>query len=348
MLYKGTKKRNAKKIAKDIEKNGGELNGFTSEEITGYWCKIPSRNAEIALDVLTDMIKNPLFDKKEIEKERKVIFEEMKLYKDDPKLHAMDEIQKCLYSGTLSESILGTFKTINSINREKIVKKFKEVYLSSNMIFCAVGNYDYDKLANYLEQRFEKKGKNFPAQKIGLKNEKKIELRKGIDQTNLIFASHMPLAGDKNAYAALLLTTLMAGGMSSRLFSEIREKRNLAYAIKGELNINKDYSYLYIYVGAKEENLELIKKLILEEFKKVSKKLEEKELEQAKNQLIGNYEISMEDSQHQMINLLSSEINTKAEDFYDFIENVKKVELRDVKKLSSIKTHSFFALIPGD
>jgi predicted Zn-dependent peptidase len=122
----------------------------------------------------------------------------------------------------------------------------------------------------------------------------------------------------------------------------------LAYAIKGELNINKDYSYLYIYVGAKEENLELIKKLILEEFKKVSKKLEEKELEQAKNQLIGNYEISMEDSQHQMINLLSSEINTKAEDFYDFIENVKKVELRDVKKLSSIKTHSFFALIPGD
>jgi predicted Zn-dependent peptidase len=126
MLYKGTPTRDAKKIAEEIEKRGGDLNGFTSEEITAYWCKMPSRNLNIALEVLGDMVKNSLFDEKELQKERKVIFEEIKMSHDNPRMHSMDEIQKLLYNGTMRINLAGTFKTMNSITREKMLSKFRQ------------------------------------------------------------------------------------------------------------------------------------------------------------------------------------------------------------------------------
>jgi predicted Zn-dependent peptidase len=128
MLYKGTPKRNSRKIAEEIEKNGGELNGFTDETITAYWCKMPSRHLKLALDVLSDMVKNPLFDEKELEKERKVIFEEIKMRKDNPYVCALDTIQRELYSGTLGMNLIGTYETMKSIDRRKIIAKFKQVY----------------------------------------------------------------------------------------------------------------------------------------------------------------------------------------------------------------------------
>jgi len=348
MLYKGTPTRNAKKIAEEIEKNGGELNGFTSEEITAYWCKIPSKHLDIALNVLSDMVKNPLFDEKELEKERKVIFEEIKMYHDTPRLHVFDEIQKSLYDGTMGINLIGTFESMSSINRKKIINKFKQIYKPNNMILCVVGDVDFNKLVEFAEKNFgEHKGK-IPQQKFNLKNESRIEKRRGIDQANLVFAYHVPLANDKKSYAAHILSTLMAGGMSSRLFSEIREKRNLAYAIKGEANINRDFAYNFVYVGTIKENVEIVKKLILKEFGKVAKSLDEEELNQVKEQLIGNYQISMEDSQMQMINLLSYEIEGNAENFYKFEKNISDVKLEDVKDLAKIKKYSFFALVPED
>src|SRR3989338_2594090 len=134
--------------------------------------------------------------------------------------------------------------------------------------------------------------------------------------------------------------------MSSRLFHEIREKRNLAYAIKGESVILRDFSYGLIYAGAKKENVQLIRKIVLNEFKKVSKELGEKELSQVKEQMIGNYQISMEDSQNQMVNLLMHEVDRNAKDAYEFEKNIRNVKLHDVKNLAKIKKHSFFALVP--
>ena len=115
MLYKGTQTRNAKKIAEEIEKRGGELNGFTDDVITAYWCKIPGRHLSIALDVLSDMVKNPLFDGEELEKERKVIFEEIKMRKDNPHVYVFDNIQGGLYNGTLGLNLIGTYKTVKAI-----------------------------------------------------------------------------------------------------------------------------------------------------------------------------------------------------------------------------------------
>jgi len=137
--------------------------------------------------------------------------------------------------------------------------------------------------------------------------------------------------------------------MSSRLFTEIREKRNLAYVIQGGANISKDFAHNLILAGTTKENVPLVKKLILEEFKKVGKDLDEKELNQIKEQLIGHHQISMEDSQVQMIGLLSEELSGTVEDFYNFEEKIRKVKLEDVKKMArGVKEgkYSFFALVP--
>ena len=346
MLYKGTPTRNAKKIAQEIEKNGGELNGFTSEEITAFWCKMPSKHLNLALEVLSDMVKNPLFDEKELEKERKVIFEEIKMRHDSPHICVFDEIQKCLYNGNLEIDVIGTIETMNSVDRKKIVEKFESVYKPNNMILIVVGDADFEEIVNFVEKNFNDERSEVPEQSFGLKNEIKIEKRKGIEQANLVFAYHVPIAEDEKNYSAQVLSALMAEGMSSRLFSEIREKRNLAYAIKGGADINKRFAFNFIYVGTTKENVEIVKDLILKEFEKVAENLEEDELNQVKEQLIGQHQISLEDSQNQLVNLLVSEIQGNAEDFYDFEKNISKVKLEDVKDLANIKDYSFFALVP--
>jgi predicted Zn-dependent peptidase len=350
MLYKGTPTRNSKKIADEIEKRGGELNGFTSEEITAYWCKIPSKHLNVALDVLCDMVKNPLFDEKELEKERLVIFEEIKMYHDTPRMHAFDEIQKALYDKTMGINLAGTSETMNSITRKKMIKKFKQIYTPNNLILCVVGDAEFDSLVQFAERHFSNEQGKVPFNKFNLRNKSKTEERFGIDQASLAFAYHAPLAENEKSYASLILNALMAGGMSSRLFAEIREKRNLAYAVKGESSINKTFAYNLIYVGTMKENVSKVKELILEEFDKVSKELEEKELKEVKEQLIGNYYTSMEDSQIQMIGLLASEIQGNAKTFYDFEKKISQVKLNDVRKLADNvkKDYSFFALVPKE
>jgi len=287
MLYKGTPSRNAFQIAEEIEKNGGELNGFTSEELTAFWCKMPNQHADVGLNVLTDIVKNPLFSLEELEKERKVIFEEIKMRRDNPRGYVQDKIHGFLYEEPFGSDLIGTYETMRRIDREKILKKFKEAYVPGNMILCVVGNYDFEKLVKFAEENFGEEKKKVTSYKIKKKNESLVEKRKGIDQANLIFAFHIPLAEDPRAHSAEILMTLMAGGMSSRLFSEIREKRNLAYAVKGDVSIAKDYSYAIIYVGTTKKNVLVVKKIILDEFKKAAKNIDSKELKQVKNNFWG-------------------------------------------------------------
>ena len=349
MLYKGTKTRKNKEIAEEIEGKGGDLNGFTSDLITAYWCKLPSKYLKTGLEVFTDLIKNPLFDEKEFEKERKVIFEEIKLHKDNPLYYVFDEIQKSLYDGIMSINLIGNYETMNSITREKLFEKFNEVYHPENLILCVVGKANFKEIIDFVENNFKKSyGKKPLVQEFRLKNESRVVKRKGIDQTNLVFAYHVPLAGDKKSYAAKVLSCLIAEGMSSRLFSEIREKRNLAYSVKGGVEITRYFAYNFIYVGTSQEYLDKVKNLILKEFKDVGNNLDENELQNIKERMIGSYKISMEDSQNQMINLLDYEVNGNAEDFYDFEKRIKEVKLEDVRELArkASEKFSFFALVP--
>jgi predicted Zn-dependent peptidase len=347
LLFKGTRnRRNQKQIAEDIERNGGELNGFTEELITAYWCRMPFKKLGIALDVLSDVVKNPLFDAKELEKERKVIFEEIKKYKDNPAAHVVDKINESLYELPFGTPLIGSHKTLSSLNRDKILKRFEQVYKPNNMILCVVGNAKFEELVKFVEKNFGKQKGSVKRFEIKKRNLIRTEKRKGVDQANLIFAYHVPVLGSGKSYAAEVLSALMVSGMASRLFIEIREKRNLAYAVVGASEINKDFAYNVVRVGTSKENVSKVKKVILDEFDKVAKDLSQKELDSVKEQLIGNHHISMEDSVIQMTNLLLYEVNDNVKGFYDFEKNIRKVKLEDVKKLAKLKKYSFFALVP--
>ncbi|MBM3246961.1 insulinase family protein [Candidatus Pacearchaeota archaeon] len=346
MLYKGTNKRSSKQISEEIEKRGGILNGFTEEEMTAYWCKMPSKHLGVALDVLSDMVKNPKFEEKELNKERLVIFEEMKMRRDTPQIYVYDKIQPLLFTGNMAYDLIGTEKTMSSITRDKILKKFKEIYSPNNIILCVVGDASFEELCGFVEKNFDrKKNKKIPIPKIGLKNKIIVEKRKGIDQANMILAYHVPKATEQEYYSAQVLNAVLAGGMSSRLFQEIREKRNLAYAVKGSCHSAKYFGYNTIYIGTSPKNIDKVKKLILEEIKKL-KKLGEKEVEDAKEQLIGNSKISREDSQGQMLDLLYNEAYGDAAKSYQYEQEIKKVSLADVKKLAELKDYSIIVLIP--
>ena len=311
MLYKGTPTRNAKQIAEEIEKNGGDLNGFTSEEITAYWCKMTSKHTDIALEVLGDLVKNPLFNEEDLEKERRVIFEEIKMNQDNPLRHVFREIQSSLYKKPFGSPLIGTNESLSSFTREKIIKRFQQTYQPNNMILCVVGNANFSEILDFTKKNFGKTKGSLPKFKIVKKNASRTEKRSGIDQANLVFAHHVPTSKEKRNYAAFVLNVLMAGGISSRLFQEIREKRNLAYTVKGESNISKDFAYSLIYVGTSKENVKKVKKIILDEFEKVSRELSEKELSQVKEQITGNHRISTEDSQNQMIKMIYKVVEYK-------------------------------------
>jgi len=178
-------------------------------------------------------------------------------------------------------------------------------------------------------------------------NLKKMELLNQQHLQGLIFLQQQQER--MNQLMTQILSVLTAGGMSSRLFHEIREKRNLAYSVKGDSEISEDFAYNLIYVGTTKEKIEDVKKIILNEFKKITKTLPEKELNEIKEQMVGQHQISTEDSQSHMVNLLLYEILGNANDFSDFEKNINGVKVKDVQEIAekAIKEHSFFVLMPN-
>ncbi len=348
MLYKGTKTRDYQKIAEEIERRGGVLNGFTADNMTGFLCKMPSKHLSVALEVLGDIVSNPLFNSDEIEKERHVIFEEMKMHKDNPGRYSLEGAQSCLFSGTLGEDLIGDEKTVGAMTRDILKARFDSVYSPCNMVLSVVGDCEFDALVAFAEKNFEKGACVNKKVDFGLRNEVRIEEREGLGQANLVFAYHVPVSGDKGSYVARVLGALMTDGLSSRLSMEIREKHNLAYAVSGGAHICSTFGYNFVHVGCMKENVEKVKEIILKEFDKLASGLEELELSQVKEQMIGNYYIEMENSQEQMINLFSAEVNGKAEDFYDYDKRIEAVGIAEVKKMASGvgNNYSFFALVP--
>ena len=346
MLYKGTPTRNTHQIATELEKNGGEMNGFTAEQVTAYWCKMPAKHLDVALEVLGDMVMNPLFDAKELDKERQVIFEEMKMYQDNPRMHVFDKIKSLMYEGDFGDSIIGTKESMMGNDQKKLKEFFDRIYVPENMILAVTGEADFDKICEFAEKNFTAGKGGLEVPEIKLRNGSETEKRKGIDQANVVFGYHVPLPNDDKFYAAHILSVLMGGGLSSRLFSEIREKRNLAYAVKGVTEAEVDFAYNIIYVGTTPENVDKVKDLILKEFEKVSRELDEKELDQVKEQIIGNHLISQEDSHNILMNMLTEELRGDATEVEKFESRVKSVKLEDVRELAEIKDYSFFALVP--
>jgi predicted Zn-dependent peptidase len=344
LVFKGTKKRNVTEIAEAIEGKGGIINAFTGEEVTSFWNKLPSKYFSLGADVSRDLVINPLFEPVALERERKVILEEIKMYHDNPSTYVLEKIKEMLYEKPFSMSIAGTIESVSGLSREKVFELFNSIYSTNNMIFSVVGNTDWEIVLDEAN-KFPKKNKVIDKLPILKKSGELVEKRKGIDQAHEVIGFHMPKLNDKNRYAAIILDSILGGGMSSRLFQEIREKRGLCYAIKSSIEQSKDYSYGIIYAGTTKDKVKEVKELVLKEIKKL-KVLSQKELEDSKEKLIGLRQISKEKCDSTMIDFLQEEIGGNAENYYDYEDEINKVKLNEVRNLSNIKNYGFVALVP--
>ncbi len=344
LVFKGTKKRKVNEIPNEIESKGGIINAFTAEEITCFWNKLPSKHFKLGADISKDLVLNPLFEEKALERERKVILEEIKMYHDNPSTYVLEKIKEMLYEKPFNMPISGTSKTVSGLDRKKIIELFKSIYSPNNMIFSIVGNVDLSEVLKEAKKFPKREGKirDIP---IILKNGQLTEKRKGIDQAHEIIGFHMPCLVDKNRYAAEIFDSILGGGMSSRLFQEIREKRGLCYVVKSNLEQSKNYSYEMIYVGTVKEKVNEVKKLILKEIKKIGE-LSQSELSDAKERLIGFRQISKEKCDSTMVELLQEEIGGNAGEYYNYEDRIGKIKLKDVRELCKLKGFSFVALIP--
>ena len=347
LLYTGTKTRSHEDISREIEKRGGILNGFTAQDVTSYLFKLPSEHLFSGVDILIDMIKNPSFAPEKFEKEKKVILEEIKMYHDDPQRNIYDKILENLYEPPFGSGIIGSEETISTLKRDFVIDYFFQKYSPENFIITIIGNAELDKVCQFIEKKFNPGGKKIEALKITKKNSETMEERPGIDQAHFVFAIHAPSAAERGRYILEVLDAHLANGMSSKLFLEIREKRGLAYAVKSSINMEKNYSYYSIYVGAEKKAIPEVKKLILEGFNNVIKNMTEKDLQEAKQRLIGLRKISSEESINVMNELLFTEIATgNAESYYDYEREINAITLTQVKALAKINKYSTAAIVP--
>lgn len=348
LCFKGTKKRTVKEIAEEIESKGGELNAFTHEEMTAYHARIPSSELKVAMDVLFDIFFDPLFPEEELKKEASVVCEEIKMYRDNPRAFVMDKIKSNLYEKPFGDFIAGNEKNVRSFTRDKIKKIHDSFYVPFNSILIVVGNNSFKEVCNLAESLIpNKKGKKFKTPKIILSNKKEIFNRKGIEQTNLAIAFHFPTSDKKESYAAEVFSSILGKGMSSKLFTEVREKKGLVYGIKTELDMGKNYSYFVIWAGTDKDKVQEVIEISLNEFFKMSL-ISEKELEKAKEQAIGSFLVENEDSSSTATNLMMFEICRKAEDYYRYAESLKKVSLKEIVNLARLKKYSVVVLNPEE
>jgi len=345
IMFKGSKSRTRREIVEEIEKKGGVLNAYTDEEVTSYWNKVPSKHFSIGMDIATDLILNPRFDEVEFQKEKKVILEEIKMYKDAPRLFVFDKIKSLLYKKPFGISGIGTNKSVMGISRDDLISFFGAQYKTNKMFLSVVGNTSLEQI--------EKFGKKFPDNTggVGMANPVKINLqavvkRKGIDQANFVFAHHISSLKNKGRYADEIFEAVLSGGMSSRLFEEIREKRGLAYAVKGGLEQGTNFGYEMIYVGTTKDKIKKCKEIILKEIKDM-KNLSQKDFEEAKEQLIGLRKVGSEESVNVMNSLVQEELAGDAREFYRYEDKINSVKLEEVRKLSKIKGYSSIALVPA-
>ena len=345
LLFTGTEKRSHEDISREIEKRGGILNAFTANEVTSFFFTLPSKHIMNGVDILTDMLNNPKFEKEKFEKEKKVVLEEMKMYHDTPMIDIFNKIQSNLYEKPFGDGVIGSVETISSLKRDFVYNHFKKVYNPKNFIVSVVGDGNFDTICNHLEKNFKATKNTAKIENIKLKNGNTVEERNGIDQSHFLFSFHTPLPSDESHYALKLLNAYLAMGMSSRLFLEIREKRGLAYAIKPAIQAENSYSNYSIYVGTTKEAIPEVKKIILKEFNNMQK-MTEKSLKEAKEMLIGLRKISSENSSDVMSTLMFDELSGDAENYYKHEDKINAVTLNQVKEIAKLGDYSTAAIIP--
>jgi predicted Zn-dependent peptidase len=313
MLFKGTRSRSAQHIAREMDSIGGNLDAFTSKETICFNVKSLSDHVPIALDVLSDLVLHPIFAPPDIERERGVILEEIKIDEDNPDVLVHELFTQSFWKGhPLGKPILGTTETVGRLGQPQLFAYHGDRFHGGNMVFSAAGNLDHDLFTEDVASKFsalagggelQELSAPAPSARIVLRDKKSLE------QVQICLGVPAPPITDDNRYATLILNTVLGGGMSSRLFQTIREERGMAYSVYSDLSPYRDTGMLCVFAGTSREKALEVVKLILAEFRKLKENaLSEEELTRAKDQLKGNILLGLESSSARMANLARQEM----------------------------------------
>lgn len=340
MLFKGTKKRSALEISKEIDSVGGLINALTSKEYTGIYVKVLDKNIDVAFDLLPDIFFNSNFDPKEIKREREVIFQEIHLSEDTPDEHIQELFSKSYFKDhPLAQPILGSLETVGNFNRKKLISFFHQNhYQPSKIIIAAAGNLDHQQIVKGFSKSFGIiTKKSTVSSRNSLKPTSNFSLHtKTLEQVHLCIGTKGVSQGHPSRYAGYVLNTILGGSMSSRLFQEIREKKGLAYAIYSYFSSYYDAGLFTVYLGVSKKTAKEAVKLVVEELNKLRDNgIDDSELETAKEQLKGNTLLATESVDHRMTRLAKCEIYyNKFIPLKEILKKLDQVTSQDVKYLA--------------
>ncbi|MGB9196536.1 MAG: pitrilysin family protein [Terriglobales bacterium] len=338
MVFKGTETRSAEAIARQVDSIGGNMDAFTAKECICFNIKVLDEHLPLAMDVLSDLVLHPVFDATDIARERGVILEEIKMDQDNPD-YLVHEIftQSFWKDHSLGLPILGTRDTVKKFDRPVVSRFYGHHFAPANLVVCAAGNLNHQNFVDLVAKHFEqvKPAQNglhssAPAtySRINLRNKKSLEQV----QICIGVPSH-PIAHERR-YASYILNTLLGGGMSSRLFQNIRERQGLAYSIYSDLNPYRDTGSMCVYAGTSRESAVKVVESVVAEFANLkTTPVPEEELRRSKDQLKGSLMLSLESSMARMSNLARQEMYYDR--FYsldELIDRIEAVTAEDVQK----------------
>jgi predicted Zn-dependent peptidase len=311
LLFKGTVKRTALDIAREIESVGGVLNAFTGKEYTCFYAKVLNKDLPLAIDILADIFISSRFDPVELEKERMVILQEIKMVEDTPDDLVHDLFASRFWKGhPLGCPVLGNIKTVKSLKRDNILSYFKRRYRPGSVFITAAGGLKHSHVVRMLKKTFGRleitgSEESFtpPVHTPGVKL-----FKRALEQVHICLGVPAFAHSHPHRYRLYLLTTILGGGMSSRLFQEIREKRGLVYSVYSYLNLCRDAGSLVVYAGTSVEEVGKVLRLLLKEFKRLHEGVGRVELRGAKEQLKGGMLLGLETSDNRMTKLAKDEM----------------------------------------
>lgn len=308
MVFKGTRKRTAEQIAQSVDSVGGMLDAFTAKEMTCFNAKVLDEHLPVALDVLSDLVLNPRFDPHDIAKEKQVVLEEIKMEEDNPEYLIHELFTQNFWRGhPLGMPILGTPETVSAFSQETVAECFAEWYAPNRVVVTAAGNLEHARVVDLVAREFGGATRSsFAAKPAPPVVRAVIEQRhkKELEQVHIVLGvPSYPLAHERR-YAASLLNVILGGGMSSRLFQNIRERQGLAYAIESDLSPYTDSGVLSVYAGTSRESAEQLIRSVCDEFRSLrGTGVTDEELRRAKDHLKGSMMLSLESTSARMSNL---------------------------------------------
>ncbi len=316
MVFKGTKNRSAEEIARSVDSIGGGLDAFTSKEMVSYNTKVLDEHLPIAFDVIADLVLNPLFRDEDIEKEKGVILEELKMEVDNPE-YLLHEIFSSNFwkDHPIGKPILGSKETVQSFRREKLNEYYSRIYSPGNILITAAGSLRHHQLVELARQQFEPLAVNgaLAPEQSPIEHARLVFRNKtSLEQTHLYLGVPAYPMSTSDRFACYVLNTVLGGGMSSRLFQNIREKQGLAYAVYSELSMYRDTGCLAIYAGTSVETAGKVVDSIVHELREMKQNLvPAEELRRAKDHLKGSFVLGLESTSSRMGNLARQEMYYK-------------------------------------